>query len=297
MLPPNLHHIELFYYVAKYGGITPAVRKMPYGIQQPAVSGQMLQLERELGVKLFNRRPFALTPAGSELYNFLAPFFSKLPLIAEQLRGEESSHLRLAAERTVLANHLPTLLDQIKKDCPNLRLTMIELGASSTAETLLANQDIDIAITSLHSSVPSSVKALELLRIPLILIVPDKSTINSFSSISKVSDGKITEPMISLSSEHSINTLFQKELDKRELVWNPIVEVTSLDLISNYVSRGYGTGLTLDAPGMSLPKGLRKINLRGFPPLKIGMLFQGKLKPIAEKFALAAAAYAKKIKK
>ena len=44
-LPPNLHHLELFYYVAKYGGITPAVRKMPYGIQQPAVSGQMLQLE------------------------------------------------------------------------------------------------------------------------------------------------------------------------------------------------------------------------------------------------------------
>ena len=65
MLPPNLHHIELFYYVAKYGGITPAVRKMPYGIQQPAVSGQMLQLEAELGVKLFNRRPFALTPAGN----------------------------------------------------------------------------------------------------------------------------------------------------------------------------------------------------------------------------------------
>tara|TARA_Y100001934_G_C12232643_1_gene716139 strand:+ start:24 stop:914 length:891 start_codon:yes stop_codon:yes gene_type:complete len=296
MQPPNLHHIELFYYVAKYGGITPAVRKMPYGIQQPAVSGQMLQLERELGVKLFNRRPFALTPAGNELYTFLSPFFSKLPLIAEQLRGEESTHLRLAAERTVLANHLPTLLDQIKKDCTNLRLTMNELGASSNPETLLANQDIDIAITSLHSSRPSSIKTLELISIPLVLIVPEKSNIKNFASISKVPEGKIMEPMISLSSEHSINKVFQRELDKREVVWTPIVEVTSLDLISNYVDRGYGIGLTLDVPGTSLPKGLRKINLRGFPPLKIGMLFQGKLKPIAEKFALAAVAYAKKIK-
>ncbi|MEC8906083.1 MAG: LysR family transcriptional regulator substrate-binding protein, partial [Verrucomicrobiota bacterium] len=237
-----------------------------------------------------------LTPAGNELYTFLSPFFSKLPLIAEQLRGEESSHLRLAAERTVLANHLPTLLDQIKKGCPNLRLTINELGAFSNPVTLLENQDIDIAITSLHSLRPSSVKTLELLRIPLILIVPDKSNIKSFSSISKVTDGKIMEPMISLSAEHSINTIFQKELDKRELVWNPIVEVTSLDLISNYVNRGYGIGLTLDAPGMTIPKGLRKINLRGFAPLKIGILFQGKLKPIAEKFALAAVAYAKKIK-
>jgi len=37
----NIHHLELFYYVAKHGGIAAAVRKMPYGIQQPAVSGQI----------------------------------------------------------------------------------------------------------------------------------------------------------------------------------------------------------------------------------------------------------------
>ena len=53
----NVHHLELFYYVAKYEGITAAVRKMPYGIQQPAVSGQVLQLEDELGVKLFQSSP------------------------------------------------------------------------------------------------------------------------------------------------------------------------------------------------------------------------------------------------
>ena len=80
----NVHHLELFYYVAKFRGITPAVRKMPYGIQQPAVSGQILQLERDLGVKLFQRRPFALTPAGEELYAHISGFFSKLPRSEEQ---------------------------------------------------------------------------------------------------------------------------------------------------------------------------------------------------------------------
>ena len=81
----NIHHLELFYFVAKYEGITAAVRKMPYGIQQPAVSGQILQLERELGVKLFNRRPFALTPAGDELYDFVYPFFSQLGDVEDRL--------------------------------------------------------------------------------------------------------------------------------------------------------------------------------------------------------------------
>ena len=40
----NVHHLELFYYVAKHGGISQAVRNIPYGIQQPAVSGQVLAL-------------------------------------------------------------------------------------------------------------------------------------------------------------------------------------------------------------------------------------------------------------
>jgi DNA-binding transcriptional LysR family regulator len=63
----NTHHLELFYFVAKHGGIAGAVRNIPYGIQQPAVSGQIAKLEESLGTKLFQRRPFALSPAGIEL--------------------------------------------------------------------------------------------------------------------------------------------------------------------------------------------------------------------------------------
>ena len=67
----NIHHLELFHYVAKHGGIAAAVRRMPYGIQQPAVSGQIARLEEALGAKLFNRRPFSLLPAGAELFEFI----------------------------------------------------------------------------------------------------------------------------------------------------------------------------------------------------------------------------------
>ena len=295
-LPPNLHHLELFYYVAKYGGITPAVRKMPYGIQQPAVSGQMLQLEKELGVKLFNRRPFALTHAGNQLFEFLNPFFSELPNIAEQLMGEESYHLRLAASGTVLSNHLPEVLDKLKRQYPNLKLSMTELIASESAENLLATQEIDIAITTLNSSLPGSVKKIELLKVPLVLVVPENSEYKTFSKLQSGDDQEITEPLISLSSEHTINVIFQNELKNRGINWDTHVEVTSLELISNYTNRGYGVGLTLDAPGIKLPKGLRKINLRGFPQLRMGILYQGKLKPIAEKFALLAAMHAKQLK-
>ena len=81
----NIHHLELFYYVARHGGIMEAVRNIPYGIQQPAISGQVAQLEEHLGVTLFNRRPFALTPDGEKLYKFIQPFFSNIDKVTLEL--------------------------------------------------------------------------------------------------------------------------------------------------------------------------------------------------------------------
>jgi DNA-binding transcriptional LysR family regulator len=78
----NVHHLELFYFVAKHGGIAAAVRNIPYGIQQPAVSGQIAKLEESLGTKLFQRRPFALSRCG--LFEFIKPFFDNIETVAEK---------------------------------------------------------------------------------------------------------------------------------------------------------------------------------------------------------------------
>src|SRR6516165_1232224 len=102
----NIHHLELFYYVAKHGGIASAVRNIPYGIQQSAVSGQIARLEDSLGVKLFERRPFALSPAGEELFAFIQPFFENLQAVAAQIRGHGSPQLRIAGPSIVLHDYL-----------------------------------------------------------------------------------------------------------------------------------------------------------------------------------------------
>src|SRR5437763_16790878 len=97
----NIHHLELFYYVARHGGIVPAVRNMPYGIQQPAVSGQIARLEESLGTKLFNRRPFALLPPGIELYEFIRPFFVEIYHVGMALIGRSGLQLRGSAHSIV----------------------------------------------------------------------------------------------------------------------------------------------------------------------------------------------------
>src|SRR3954468_9100685 len=96
-LAMNVHHLELFYYVAKHGGISAAVRHIPYGVQQPAVSGQIGQLEKDIGVRLFERQPFRLTVAGEQLQEFVTPFFGELGAMRTRLVEQVTPQLRVGA--------------------------------------------------------------------------------------------------------------------------------------------------------------------------------------------------------
>ncbi|MDQ8191880.1 LysR family transcriptional regulator [Roseibacillus persicicus] len=283
----NVHHLELFFYVAKYEGITAAVRKMPYGIQQPAVSGQILQLEKELGVKLFNRRPFALTPEGERLYDFAYPFFSRLDEVEEQLKGEQSRHLRIAASASVLRNHLPDLLGELRSEMPGMKLTLLE-SEPTDVHNLLTNQKVDIAVTVLHGRLAEGLRYAELLKLPLAFHLPTSEKGKKFEELLEDDDwkkGKVGKlPLIGLPPHELLSKMMQEEFDSRNVDWPVTVEVSSLDTVIDYVGRGFGAGVGVAVPGDKLPKGVRSMSLPDFQPMVVGALWQGQLKPIAATF-------------
>lgn len=292
----NVHHLELFYYVAKYEGITAAVRKMPYGIQQPAVSGQLLQLEKSLGVKLFNRRPFSLTQAGDELYDHIYPFFSRLGDVESRLKGEESRHLRIAASASVLRHHLPELLAEMREAIPELRLTLKD-AEPSDIQSVLVRQQADIAVSVIHDRLDDGLKAVELMRLPLALLVPSNVRAKSLGELFKKEAGEQIPklPLVGLPAHEAVSLLFRSELDSRGIDWPVSVEVDSLDGVVQFASCGFGAGLTVMIPGVKVPKGLKYICLENFPPLVVGILFQGNIKPVAQQFVEAAKERAKKL--
>ena len=281
----NVHHLELFYFVAKFEGITEAVRNMPYGIQQPAVSGQISKLEKFLGVKLFQRRPFALTPAGEELYDFIYPFFSRLDQMTERLRGEESHHLRLAASAAALTHHLPEVLQALRAEFPTLRLTLRELH-NPDIEVALRKMEADVAIAILHRKSTPGLKSVKLIDISLAIAVPASSPINKFRDLTAcAAGGLIQHPLVALPRIEPASQLFQQGLTARNLRWEPSMEVSELGLIQNYVAKGFGFGIAVDIPGAVWPDGVKKILLpKDFPPLTIGALHTGDLKAVAKRF-------------
>jgi DNA-binding transcriptional LysR family regulator len=170
----NIHHLELFYFIAKHGGIAAAVRNIPYGIQQPAVSGQIAKLEESLGTKLFQRRPFALSPAGLELFEFIKPFFDNIEVVGEKLRQNRSPQLRIAAPSIVLHDYIPTLLQKLRAKFPEFRLYLHE-AARAEAERLLVAREVDLAITLVEKKSRAGIQVRPLLELPLILLVQRKS--------------------------------------------------------------------------------------------------------------------------
>ena len=281
----NVHHLELFYYVARHGGISPAVRQMPYGIQQPAVSGQILLLEGELGTKLFNRRPFALTAAGERLYRFIAPFFANLHEVGAEIRGEAGVRLRLAASAPVLRDHVPGFLHVLRQRFPHVRPALIEAGQAQ-AEELLGKQEIDLAITEIEGKPAAGLQSLTLLKLPLCLLVSKALPIRHARDLWAKEDAPIPYPLIAFPERATITKLFADELRRHaRRRWGVSLEVNALALVETYAAEGFGVGLSVLQPGApTLPEGLRRLPLPGFAPMVVAALWQGKLSPLPAAF-------------
>lgn len=277
----NVHHLELFYYVSKHRGISSASRHMPYGIQQPAISGQMTQLEKDVGVQLFHRRPFALTPPGARLYAEIEPFFRQLTDLPAQIRGHSEQRMRLAAPAPILRDYLPDILARYKKRHPQFRLSLHNVNQSG-AEDLLRQHEIDLAITELEGRLAPAINCCELARVPLVLVVPRRAAARSLNDLFR--QGRASERLISLPSSERIAKNFQIGLTKRGFSWSPSIQVSSIDLINIYSFLGFGVGVSVGIPRPKANSGLRHIPLPGFPPLTICALWTNPLSELAASF-------------
>jgi DNA-binding transcriptional LysR family regulator len=286
----NVHHLELFYYVARYGGIMEAVRNMPYGIQQPAISAQVAQLEEFLGVTLFQRRPFALLPPGEKLYQFIHPFFSGLDKLAEELQGGEARRLRIGASTLILRDHLPELVLAMKRKFPGLKVSLRE-GYPAQLESLLLKDEVDVVVTLIEKKPVPGISSLVLIELPLVLLVEKSSRLTTAEQLWK--RDKIDETLICLPAGEALTRDFLERLNELDVEWFPGIESSSMSLVETYVARGLGIGVAVAVPEKTPTPNVRALPLPGFPPAIIGAQWRGKTTPLLQAFLAEAQVRAK----
>ncbi|MBL8328003.1 MAG: LysR family transcriptional regulator [Rubrivivax sp.] len=145
----TLRQFRYFIAVAESGSVAAASRML--AIAQSAVTQALLELEDELGARLFERssRGMQLTPQG---HRFLASARRVIAAVADaaRLQAEEDANrlsgtLAIGVTSLVAGYYLSELFSRYRRHCPAVELFLTE-DEPRFLEHLLINGEIDVAI-------------------------------------------------------------------------------------------------------------------------------------------------------
>ncbi len=145
----NLNHLAIFHAVAQEKSVTAASRRLL--ISQPAISKQLRQFEKTLGVTLFDRQPRGVRPteAGEVLASYAARLFSlagEARHAIDELRGLRRGRLRVGASTTIGIYLLPEIFVRFRAAHPAIHLEL-QIASSEVLAERLINGSLDIAFT------------------------------------------------------------------------------------------------------------------------------------------------------
>lgn len=139
----NLRHLAVFHAVAQSGSISGGAARL--FVSQPAVSRELGELERRLGLPLFDRLPrgVRLTEAGQLLFDYAKRIFaleeaaqSALEELAE-LRG---GHLAIGASSTIGMYVLPAQVAEFHRRHPGINVSLDVGNTRGIEEDLLEHR-------------------------------------------------------------------------------------------------------------------------------------------------------------
>jgi DNA-binding transcriptional LysR family regulator len=171
----RLDWIASFVAVAHEGGFSAAAKAQHRS--QPRVSTHVGELERVLGVKLFDRgaHPPALTPEGRALLPHAEEIISRLSVfteVAAETGGAVRGEVRVGMYPSAAAYLYPALVRRLHQDTPSVT-TLLRERDTVTLERLLGNGEIDVAVRPmLPLARDERLSFRPLWREPLVAVVP-----------------------------------------------------------------------------------------------------------------------------
>ncbi len=144
----DLRRLRTFVAVAELGTVSKAALRLRIG--QPALSRQISDLQRELGLRLFDRvgRGLVLTAEGEQLLGGCRAVLGQIDVLGERvelLRRGDRGVLKLAAPPQTIESVLSTFLPRYAERFPNVHVKLTEaLGRDQTP--MLERGEVHIGI-------------------------------------------------------------------------------------------------------------------------------------------------------
>lgn len=137
--------LRLVLAIARGGTLVAAAAEL--GNSHPTVLRQAAQLERRIGVRLFDRsrRGYGLTQAGEEIFGVAQRVELEVEVLERKLVGRDTRPaglIRLTTVDSLLCGPLTPLLAAFRRQCPQITLEV----ASTRAMSNLSRREADLAI-------------------------------------------------------------------------------------------------------------------------------------------------------
>ncbi|MGW8821039.1 LysR family transcriptional regulator [Paenibacillus lautus] len=171
----NLHALRIFNDVSKTGSITKSAGNLM--LSQPAVTAQIRNLEREIGLKLIeaNGRNIQLTEAGEALAAHSQRLFAmeaEMEDMMQAIKSGREGSLRICATELPETALLPGWLVGYKQQNPRMDVELLK-GNSNTALQRLRDHSVHISIVCGNWSIEDEViESFTIMEDELIFAVP-----------------------------------------------------------------------------------------------------------------------------
>lgn len=237
----NFEQLRTFALVLESGSFSAAAEKL--GLTQPAVSVQVKQLERRLGVRLVERvgRRIGPTPAGADL-------MAELPHVTAALThainaatfhaAGVAGRVRLGTGGTGCLYLLPPVLRELRAQYPLLNI-IVSTGNTEGYVRRVEDNTVDAALVTL----PVSSRALAvtpILRDDFVAICQRGSTRWPAEVTARELDAL---PLVKFVSEASVRGLVDDWLRRGGCMSPPVMEFDSVEAIKEMVAAGLGVAI------------------------------------------------------
>lgn len=237
-------HLKAFLKIAETGSISRAADSL--GIAQPSLSQQLLRLEDEVGIRLFDRtaRGVTLTEGGKvflERAHQILHVTEQAVADTQQLREEARGQVVFAMPPSIARLIGTPLVEALAEHTPHVRARIVE-AFHGTIRGWLEAEKIDLGI--LYDLGPLRHLAVRHLASDELILVSPKNQIGSAESQEEVSFADLTsEPLIAPGPQHGLRQLIDREAMRAGVALDIAQEIDSLDTITELVARGHGLAI------------------------------------------------------
>jgi LysR family hydrogen peroxide-inducible transcriptional activator len=268
----ELRHLRYFLAVADAGSMTEGARRL--SVAQSPLSQQIIQLEKRLGVTLFERGPgeVTVTPAGQRIVEQAQRVLeeaSRIKDIAAAGRDPLAGPLRLGAIYTIGPYLLPKLIPILRRTAPAMQLHIQENFTHRLAESLKSGE-VDVILIALPFDEPG-VETRAVYDEPFFVAVPKG---HAWEARKRITSDELTrESLLLLGEGHCFR---DQVLEFCHTTRTRAIEGGSLETIRQMVAGGVGVTVlpaTSINPDAAEPL-IRILPLRPAPSRRVGLAWR-----------------------